>query len=110
MILILGIFSFSVGSVAAISPGSDSSRPMVMTDGPFDHAMEHQNMSEDMNDCQDMDCNDCDMAACSLGACSAALFHETRAFDAIKVSIVNAPGAPPALVGLERQYLPLPPP
>lgn len=85
----------------------DIAAPM---DGPFGHAMDHQDDGKDMNDCQTKGCADCDMANCPATTCSSTAATETFVAFFENQNVEKASAALPVMVGLNRHNLPLPPP
>lgn len=85
----------------------DIAAPM---DGPFGHAMDHQNDGKDMNDCKDGGCADCDMANCHATTCSSAVSTETLLAFFESPGVAKSSASLPVMVGLNRHNLPLPPP
>jgi len=114
ILFFLGIVSFSIGSVTAFSAISHSTGPTMSMDGPFDHALSHQESGQSTKDCADkdggMNCDDCDMAACNMSGCSLTVLASANAVVWVKIRMTNTPAAPPAVAGLNRHNLPLPPP
>lgn len=105
-----GLAFLLAGQGLAVSKSGSDLDIAAPMDGPFGHAMEHEDDGKAKKDCPGKGCDNCDMTNCPATTCSSAATTETLVAFFESPGVANVSTNLPVLAGLERHNLPLPPP